>query len=894
LSFRERADDLLGRLTAEEKIAMLHQRSPAVPRLGLAEFATGTEGVHGASWRDHGGTGQVLPATVFPQPPGIAASWDPELARDIGRATGREIRALHDERPRVSLNVWAPVVNLLRDPRWGRNEEGYSEDPLLTALMGTAFCQGLSGDDDAGYLLTAPTLKHYLGYNNEDFRDLTSSSLRPRVLREYDLPPFRAPIEAGAATGVMPSYNLVNGHPAHVSPLLGEIRHWTSEELLTCSDAWAPSNLAGSQHFFADHPQAHAAALRAGLDSFTDHDGDGAFTAAQVTEALKRGLISSADVDRAVRRKLLIRLRLGEFDPGGGPFARAAARDTPAHRELASTAARRAVVLLKNDGLLPLPGLGQLRIAVVGPLADTLYEDWYSPALPYRVTIADGLAATGAALAVHQGADRVRTDIGDFDVFDWGEDIVTLRSIPGDGAASGKYLTVTKDGTLAVSAGKPHGWTVREAFRRRDLPGGAALLVSAPAGLMFRLRWDRLSDGVAGAVAAARQADVAVVVVGNDPVIGGREGRDRATLALPPSMDRLVREVTAACPRTVLVVMSSYPYLVPDAPAIIWTCHAGQEAGHAIAGLIAGRHAPEGRLPQTWHAADADLPRPLDYDIIKAGWTYQYAATRPRFPFGHGLGYTTFGYGPLQVDAPRADGTGRREITATVDVTNLGDRDGTEVVQLYARYAGRDLPRLRLCGFTRVTLRPGQTATARMGVPLERLMVWDVAAGQMSMPAGPVEICAGASSGDIRQAVTLPVPPCVPPRRPARVAAADFDDYSNATLVDATREAGTAVTPADPALPGWLKFTRLHPRRTGAAVFRVACTAPSGGRIEVWPAPPGDEAGPGASPLASVPVPGTGDRYAWAEVSTALSLSPRADEVCLVLHGAVRLDWFEL
>src|SRR6516162_3917261 len=123
VSFRERADDLLCRLTAEEKVAMLHQRSPAVPRLAVAEFWTGTEGVHGASWRDHWGTGKVLPATVFPQPVGIAAGWDPELARDIGRATGSEIRALHDEHPQISLNVWAPVVNLLRDPRWGRNEE---------------------------------------------------------------------------------------------------------------------------------------------------------------------------------------------------------------------------------------------------------------------------------------------------------------------------------------------------------------------------------------------------------------------------------------------------------------------------------------------------------------------------------------------------------------------------------------------------------------------------------------------------------------------------------------------------------------------------------------------------------------------------------------------------
>jgi beta-glucosidase len=858
---------------------MLHQRSPAVPRLAMAEFLTGTEGVHGASWRDHRGTGKVLPATVFPQPPGIAATWDPGLARDIGRATGREIRALHDEHPLISLNVWAPVVNLLRDPRWGRNEEGYSEDPLLTALMGTAFCRGLSGDDTDGYLLTAPTLKHFLGYNNEDFRDLTSSGLRSRVLHEYDLPPFRAPIEAGAATGVMPSYNLVNGRPAHVSPLLRDIRDWTEEELLTCSDAWAPSNLVRTEHYFGDYPEAHAAALRAGLDSFTDQDADGEFTAAHVAEALKRGLITSGDVDRAVRRKLLIRLRLGEFDPDGGPFATAAAFDTPAHRELALTAARRGAVLLKNDGLLPLDDPRPRTIAVVGPLADTLYEDWYSPALPHAVTIADGLAAAGATVTVREGTDRVRTDLGEFDVFDWG-DVITLR-----GAESGKYLTVTGDGALAVTAEKPDGWAVRETFRRTLAPGGAALLESTATGQAFRLRWDPLSDGVAEAVAAARDADVAVVVVGNDPMIGGREARDRTTLALPPSMDRLVREVTAASPRTALVVMSSYPYVTPEAPAIIWTCHAGQQAGHALADLIIGRHAPEGRLPQTWYAADADLPDPLDYDIIKAGWTYQYTTTRPRFPFGHGLTYTTFGYGPLRVEAAGPD-----EITATLDVTNAGDRDGTEVVQLYASYAGPDQPRRRLCGFTRVTLKPGETATARISVPLERLRLWDVAAGRMTVPPGPVEIGAGASSADIRQTATLPLPAASPARRPARVAAADFDDYANVNLTDTTREDGTAVTPADPSLPAWLKFTNLYPERNGVPVFRTACSAPSGGRIEVWLAPPGN----GESPLASVWVPCTGSRYEWTEVSAPVPLLPGAEEVYLALHGPVRLEWFRL
>jgi beta-glucosidase len=937
---------------------MLHQRSPALPRLAVAEFHTGTEGVHGASWRDHRGTGQVLPATVFPQPPGIAAAWDLGLARDIGRATGREIRALHDRHPLISLNVWAPVVNPLRDPRWGRNEEGYSEDPLLTALMGTAFCQGLSGhglsdnglsDNAGGYLLTAPTLKHFLGYNNEDFRDLTSSGLRPRVLHEYDLPPFRAPIEAGAATGVMPSYNLVNGRPAHVSPLLNEIRDLTPHELLISSDAWAPSNLVRTEHYFGDHPQAHAAALRAGLDSFTDHDGDGGFTGTQITEALDRGLITMADVDRAVRRKLLIRLRLGEFDPDGGPFATAAAMDTPAHRELAATAARRGAVLLRNDGLLPLGILGPpdspdlpgsptatrpSTIAVVGPLADTLHADWYGPALTGGVTIAGGLAATGATVAMHEGADRVLTDLGEFDVFDWGDGVITLRragrnsavkSSTGSstGSDSGKYLTVTGDGALAVTADKPDGWNVRETFRRTFVPGGSALLTSTATGQSFLLRWDPLSDGVAEAVTVARDADVAVLVVGNDPMIGGREAHDRTTLALPPSMDRLVREVTAVNPRTVLVIMSSYPYLAPDAPAIIWTSHAGQHTGPALADLITGRHAPEGRLPQTWYASDADLPDPLDYDIIKAGWTYQYAAARPRFPFGHGLTYTTFGYGPLSVEASRVEetaattehtehtvsgevtaspaATARREFMVAVAVTNTGDRDGTEVVQVYASYAGADQPRRRLVGFTRVALTPGETVTARISVPAERLRLWDVVAGRMTVPPGPIEIGAGASSGDIRRTARLPFPaPGVPPtpgappvstaKRDGRVAAADFADYANIALVDTSREAGTSVTPADPARVGWVKVATFRSERKGVAVFRIACSRQSGGRIEVWPSEPGGEAGP----VASVTVPCTGGRYEWTEVSAAASLPPDADQVYLALHGPVRLDWFRL
>ena len=269
-------------------------------------------------------------------------------------------------------------------------------------------------------------------------------------------------------------------------------------------------------------------------------------------------------------------------------------------------------------------------------------------------------------------------------------------------------------------------------------------------------------------------------------------------------MARLVREVADANPRTVLVVMSSYPYLMPDeAPAVVWTSHAGQETGRAIASLLSGEHEFEGRLPQAWPACDADLPDALDYDIITAGWTYQYATAAPRFPFGHGLTYTTFGYGELTV-ALAGDA-----VTATLDVTNTGDRAGSEVVQLYASYPGTAQPRRRLIGFSRVALEPGETGTATIGVPVSRLELWDVAAGRMALPAGPLEILAGASSGDIRQAAMLPLPAAAAPLRAARVAAADFDDQVNVTLIDTTRSSGTSITPADPARAAWVRYDRL-------------------------------------------------------------------------------------
>src|SRR4051812_49335706 len=337
LPMAQRIDDLMGRLTLDEKIAFLHQYQPAIPRLGIGVFKAGTEALHGVAWSNdfnHNGDVVTANATVFPQALGLASTWDPALVKAIGSAVGDEARGLHAQNPTVwGLNLWAPVVNLLRDPRWGRNEEGYSEDPTLTSAIAIAYGSGMEGDDPT-YLKAAPTLKHFLAYNNEVQRDVTSSNVPPRVLHEYDEQAFEPALRADAATGVMASYNLVNGRPDTVSPMLNGLRSLTDQALFNPSDAYAPYNLTGSEHYYATQPEADAAMFKAGLDAYVADNNDPSQMIKDVKTALAQGFLTVADVERADRHALSLRFRLGEFDPGGGPYGSIGpeAVNTPAHR----------------------------------------------------------------------------------------------------------------------------------------------------------------------------------------------------------------------------------------------------------------------------------------------------------------------------------------------------------------------------------------------------------------------------------------------------------------------------------------------------------------------------------------------------------------------------------
>ncbi|MET8139772.1 glycoside hydrolase family 3 C-terminal domain-containing protein [Sphaerisporangium sp. NPDC005288] len=943
LPLNQRVDDLLGRLTLDEKISLLHQSQAAIPRLGVRYHKNGTEALHGVAWSndDANGWSQTFASgTVFPQAVGLASTWDPELIKRVGSAVGDEVRGYNSADPVAwGTQVWAPVVNLLRDPRWGRNEEGYSEDPLLTGAISVAYGKGLSGDDPL-HLKTAPVLKHYLANNNEYQRSLTSSNLPPRVKHEYDEAAFKPAISADAATGVMGSYNLVNGRPNTVNPDLGGlVRSWTDKTLYNVSDAWAPHALTDPEHYFDNETEAFAAALKAGIDSFTVDDNKPAVMTGLIKDALAKGLLAESDIDRAVRHALSIRFRLGQFDPGGGPYG-SITKDvvnSPANQRLNRETAGKAMVLLKNSRrTLPLDPARAKKVAVIGPLHDTLLSDWYGGKMPYQVTPLDGIKerlGAGATVTGSEALDRVAlkdvrtgkyiTVTGDsaavtvsdttptaasqFDMTDWTDGVTTLRN-----AGNGKLLTGNW-GTFLANSDTPGGWFVQQQFKLEKQADGAYLVkyvgyeineswwspadpyvtIDADGTLKMGAKADAarfakevLTSGAATAAAQAKAADAAVVVVGSDPFVAGRENHDRTGLALGDSQQDLIAAVTKANPNTVVVLEDSYPTTMPKVQdqvgSLLWTTHAGAETGHALADVIFGDVNPAGRLTQTWYKSEAGLPSILDYDITKTGHTYLYYKGSPLYAFGHGLSYTTFAYQGLKLNSgtARPDGT----VTATVKVTNTGGRAGDEVVQLYTHQATSRVtqPVKQLRAFQRVHLAPGQTKTVTLSFKAADLALWDVTRGRWTVEKARHDVMVGGSSAAVHQRTTLDVAgEKIPPRDLFRTTrAADFDDYAGVELVDETTAAGDAV--GRTATGDWIAFKDAD-LRTGATGLTAGVAATAPGKIEVR------LDGPTGRTLGTLQVPATGGLYTYTTARTPLAKAGGRHDLYLVFTGDLRV-----
>ena len=683
LPIERRVDDLISRLTPDEKIAMLGQIQLAIPRLGIKVFTNFTEGLHGLG-RVRGGS---VTATTFPQAVGLGETWDPAMLRQVGAVEGYEARIYVKkyEGARVGLSIRAPNVDLDRDPRWGRTEEAFGEDPYFVGKMSVGMIKGLQGDNPK-YMLSAATMKHFLANSNEDARTRSSSDFDERNLREYYLVPFQMGIMEGNAQSFMMSYNAVNNIPNTVSPFIRDIaeKEWKFDGMV-CTDSGSLPNLTRQFHYYPDATAAVAGSVKAGITVFLDQ------FEAPLRDALEKKLLTEADIERNIRGNIRMRMRLGEFDPPElVPYSKIAATEEPWYGEKSKALARKvtqeSIVLLKNsDNLLPLNRNKVRSIAVIGRFGNEVLIDSYAGIPPYSVTPLEG----------------IRNKIGPN---------VRLRYVP--------------------------------------------------------------NDTHSNAVNLAAESDVAIVFVGNHPTCypqyetcamlpnEGKEALDRKAIDLDQVQLNLIRSVKAVNPKTIVVLISSFPYAIgwvqENIPAILHLTHSSQEEGNAVADVLFGDYNPAGRLVATWFKSLDDLPPMMDYDIRK-GRTYMYFKGQPLYPFGFGLSYTTFEYSNLRTSADSVNAASG--VAVSVDVKNTGDRGGDEVVQLYVKHVNSavERPIKELRGFQRVTLAPNEKKTVRLPLKAADLTYWDAGKHSYVVEPGTVSIMVGGSSADTRIERTIAV-----------------------------------------------------------------------------------------------------------------------------------------
>lgn len=924
LPLEERVNDLVSRFTLDEKIELMCQYQAEIPRLGVQKYKHGTEGAHGVAWLGE--------ATVFPQNTGLACTWNPELMREIGSVIAEEARVYYQrDRAINGLTIWAPTVDLERDPRWGRTEEAYGEDPHLTGELATELVKGMQGDHPF-YYKTVATLKHFYGNNNEVDRGSASVSIDPRNKREYYLKAFEAPFREGKAGSMMTAYNGINGTPCNLNHEVNDIvkQEWGMDGFVV-GDAGDVLGTVVDHHYVSSYAEAVAGSVKAGIDSITD-DQDISFRA--LRDALEQGLLEEQDLDHAIRNSFRVRFRLGEFDPEErNPYSHVPESKLCAseHAELSLRAARESIVLLKNDGLLPLQRDQLKSAAVIGPLANEAFTDWYSGTPPYRITPLQGVQEKMQDRSVHfhTGLDQVRlrsavsgqyvalsseengrllantaesTNAAVFERNDWGWGSVTLRL-----ASSGKFVTETETG-LHATADEARGWFVKEAFSFEALPDGSFMMKNwegkpilldehgrlvvggtEDTGTPFVI--ETVQDGIAEAVVAAASAETALVFVGNSPFINGKETIDRPDITLPPAQQALIQAVYEANPNTVVVIVGGYPFAVnweqEHVPSILFTSHAGQELGHAVADVLYGDYNPGGRLNMTWYKSTEQLPDLMDYDIIKGKRTYQYFDGDVLYPFGHGLSYARFLYSDLSLS--QSEITAEGSVTANVTVRNEGQLAGDEVVQLYVKADSSRVvrPLKTLKGFRRIHLAPGASETVSFELKAEDLAFWDVTRDRYCVEKGSYTIMAGPSSSQLPETAGLQVEgETIPPRTLRETArAVNYDDYQGVFL-DECREGGESIRLTGET--GWIAF---HDVDLGDAsvTFQARVSGHiKGGEIVITTGSPD---GPVAGSCKVLP---TGGRQAWTTVQSELTGLAGRSDVFLIMQGEVQISWFRI
>lgn len=676
------AKKLVEQMTPEEMISQLLYNSPAIERLGINEMNWWNEALHGVA---RAGT-----ATVFPQAIGLAATFDPSLINEIAKVISIEARAKYNQSIKQNdrdiykgVTFWSPNINIFRDPKWGRGQETYGEDPFLTATMGCEFINGLQGDGE--YLRTAACAKHFAVHSGpEATRHGFNALVSKKDLWETYLPAFEWAVKSAGVIGVMGAYNSVNGEPCCASKTLIKdilLNKWGFKGYFV-SDCGAIADIYKNHHYTDSDTESAALSLKCGCDLNCGEEYQ------YLIEAYEEDLITDDDLKNAASHVFAVRYLLGEFEENN-PFADIGfdKLDCPAHKSLNIIAARKSLVLLKNENnFLPL-STSVKNIAVVGPNAMSIIalEGNYNGRASEYITVADGIRK------------------------------------------------VFCNSTVQVAEGS-HIWREKQNYWNGfgNLHSTGVAAASSADVTVLCLGLDSMIEGEEG-------------FVSSDYTDKG----DKCSLYLPDTQQELARKICDCCDNVIVIVMAGSAidlgdYVRNKAKAIIHAWYPGAVGGLAIAELIAGAYSPSGRLPLTFYYGNQQLPAFDDYSM--QGRTYRFIKEKPLYPFGYGLSYTTFSYGNVAVYENEKD-----KIHLTVKVTNNGNYAGSEAVQVYAKYTDSRCrtPNFQLCGFNNIQLEPGETA--EIGFYIDDYWLKAVNdEGQRIAPDGGITLYVGGHQPDCR------------------------------------------------------------------------------------------------------------------------------------------------
>ena len=808
LSAEQRADDLLQRLTVEEKAKLMMNASPAIERLGIPQFEWWSEALHGV--------GRNGFATVFPITMSMASSWDEALVQQVFDAVSDEARVKAQQAKRSgtikryqSLSFWTPNINIYRDPRWGRGQETYGEDPFLTTQMGTAVVRGLQGPDDAKYRKLLACAKHYAVHSGPEWNRHTFNveDLPERDLWETYMPAFKALVQDAKVEEVMCAYQRIDGEPCcaqsrYEQQILRD--EWGFKGLIT-SDCGAINDFLPDYHNVVElREQAAAIGVRAG----TDVECGSLYRF--LPKAVSEGWISEKEIDTSLRRLLMARFRLGDFDPDDMvpwtkiPESVVASKE---HKQLALQIAREGIVLLKNDGILPLK---QKDIVVMGPNANDSVMQWgnYSGYPTQTITALQGLRRLfGRNVKYIPGCGLTRSEVSESRFGSMTATYWNNENMEGNPAATATYkesIMLSNGGAtvFAPGVGLEHfsaryegtfsaandeqlqlfvgaddrvrvmldGDTVINNWRSRDRIYEATHNFKVQAGKQYNIVIEYVQEtGMAimqfdirrnytptreQLLAQIGNAKTVVFVGGISPRVEGEQmrvsdpgfkGGDRTSIELPQVQRDMLRLLHDAGKRVVFVNCSGGAVaLTPETE----TCDAILQWWYG--GEQGGQALAEvltGRVNPSGKLPVTfykdDSQLPDFLDYRMCNRTYRYFQGEPLFPFGHGLSYTTF-----TLSSP-AYSVHEGSAVVTCNVKNTGRREGTETVQVYLRRpADTDGPLKTLRAYQRVTLKPGQSSTVSIDLPRERFETWDAATNTMRVLPGQYELMVGTSSAD--------------------------------------------------------------------------------------------------------------------------------------------------